>query len=103
MCSIFLVQNWMESKKLSHLGVPRYIASGSFENAGTKYRFMIIDRFGKDLEKLYLQSKKKFSLPTVFTLGLRIVSLMFYSEQSILLFALLVVWHLQTLPIILVL
>ena len=64
----------MKSHKLGHLGVPRYIGSGSFDNSGTKYRFMVMDRFGQDVEKIYLSSGKKFPIETVFTLGLRIVS-----------------------------
>ena len=65
----------MSSHKQSHLGVPRYIGSGSFDNGGVKYRFMIMDRFGQDVEKLFLASGGKFALHTVFGLGLRIVSL----------------------------
>ena len=33
-----------------------------------------MDRFGQDVEKLLLESGRKFPLPTVFGLGLRIVS-----------------------------
>ena len=65
----------MKSQKLVHLGVPKYIGSGSFEIGDCKYRFMIMDRFGQDVEKLFLESSKKFPLQTVFSLGLRMVRL----------------------------
>ena len=64
----------MTSHKQTQLGVPRFVGCGSFETGGIKYRFMIMDRFGEDVEKLFLESGKKFPLQTVFGLGLRIVS-----------------------------
>ena len=67
----------MKSHKQAHLGVPHYIGSGSFENGGIKYRFMVMDRFGQDVEKLFLDAGKKFPLQTVFSLGLRLVSELF--------------------------
>lgn len=36
---------------------------------------MIIDRFGRDLQKMYEENGKQFSHKTVLQLGLRIVSL----------------------------
>ena len=73
-CSLFSVSAWTTSHKQTHLGVPRFIGTGSFESSGTKYRFMIMDRFGQDVEKLFLESRNKFPLHTIFGLGLRIVS-----------------------------
>ncbi len=64
----------MKTKKLAHLGVPRFIGCGSFENGGTKYRFMVMDRFGQDVEKILQASNNKFASSTVFSVGLRIVS-----------------------------
>ena len=34
-----------------------------------------MDRYGQDVEKMFLQAGKKFPLHTVFGLGLRIVSI----------------------------
>eukprot|EP00794_Sanderia_malayensis_P020159 gene20159-22134_t len=74
---------WAKAKKLAHLGIPRFIGCGSFENNGTRYRFMIMDRFGKDVEKILLASDHKFSLSTTFSLGLRTVeSLEYLHEQG---------------------
>jgi len=72
----------MHSHKQSHLGVPRYIGSGSFDNDGVKYRFMIMDRFGQDVEKLFLASGSKFALHTVFGLGLRIIEALEYLHEQ---------------------
>ena len=39
-----------------------------------KYRFMIMDRFGEDVEKKFCQCDRKFEVKTVCTLALRLVS-----------------------------
>ena len=65
----------MASKKLKHLGVPLYTGSGSHENAGKKYRFMIMERYGNDVEQIFTQCSKCFHIQTVLTLAVRIVSL----------------------------
>ena len=64
----------MKEKKKKHIGIPLYIATGSFDNEGTKYRFLVMDRFGTDIEKIYKENSFVFPEATVFSLGLRIVS-----------------------------
>lgn len=55
--------------------MPKFIASGSHEHKGTKYRFMVMDRFGKDLQKLLDRNNKIFPIKTVYTLGKLVVSI----------------------------
>ncbi|CAI9579728.1 unnamed protein product [Staurois parvus] len=43
-----MIQQWISSHKLDYLGVPRYWGSGLHEKSGNSYRFMVMDRFGKD-------------------------------------------------------
>lgn len=52
-----------------------YVGSGSFDHEGCKYRFMVMDRFGTDVEKIYRNNNCQFPEKTVFSLGLQIVSL----------------------------
>lgn len=66
----------MSSRKMKNLGVPKFIGSGSYERNGTRYRFMVMERFGSDLQKLFEANGKRFGLKTVLQLGLRIVSSM---------------------------
>ena len=70
----FSVSKWMTAHKLKSLGVPKYIASGAHERNGTKYRFMVMERFGTDLQKLFEDNGKRFPLKTVLQLAIRIVS-----------------------------
>ncbi|KAJ7411624.1 Serine/threonine-protein kinase VRK1 [Willisornis vidua] len=45
------------------------------------YRFMIIDRFGRDLQKIYEENEKRFSHKTVLQLGLRILDILEFVHE----------------------
>lgn len=70
-----LIDVWMKENKLKRLGMPKYLGSGSFEYKTQKYRFMVMERFGSDLQKILEQHNKKFSFKTVCQIGLEIVSI----------------------------
>lgn len=53
--------------------MPRYIASGSHEYKKTKYRFLVINRYGKDLQKIFEENNKRFPEHIVYKLALQIV------------------------------
>uniref|UniRef100_A0A8B9Y377 VRK serine/threonine kinase 1 n=1 Tax=Bos mutus grunniens TaxID=30521 RepID=A0A8B9Y377_BOSMU len=72
------IQKWIRTHKLKYLGVPKYWGSGLHDKNGKSYRFMIIDRFGSDLQKIYEANAKRFSRKTVLQLSLRIVYLVDY-------------------------
>ena len=67
------VENWKTSHKLKTLGMPKYIASGSHQK-GIRYRFMVMERFGTDLQKLFEANGKKFPTKTVYQMAIRLVS-----------------------------
>lgn len=69
-----LVQSWCSEKKLSVLGMPRYLGSGSHEHKGKKYRFLVMDKYGKDLWHVFLENNRKFPVATVYKIGLQIVN-----------------------------
>ncbi|XP_022248519.1 serine/threonine-protein kinase VRK1-like isoform X2 [Limulus polyphemus] len=71
------IDEWVLKKNLDFLGMPRFIGSGSHEYHGVKYRFMVMERFGEDLQKL-LNRNKLFPEKTVFTLGIRILDILEY-------------------------
>ena len=78
---VFSVQKWTKSHKLKYLGVPRYWGSGLHEKSGNSYRFMIMDRFGRDLQKVYEENAKRFAHKTVLQLGLRILDILEYIHE----------------------
>lgn len=73
-----LIGAWMKSKKMEYLGVPKYWGSGFHEKNGKRYRFMVMDRFGTDLQKLFEGNGKKFSRKLVLQLGLRLLDILEY-------------------------
>ncbi len=60
-------------KDRGNLGMPVLRGSGSHVHAGEKYRFLVMDRYGKDLQKIFARDKV-FSLRTAFNLAIKIVS-----------------------------
>ena len=68
-----LVQDWVRREKIPYLPVPKYITSGNHEFKGIKYRFMVMQKFGTDIEK-HFRTHTKFCDSTVCYLALRIVS-----------------------------
>lgn len=73
-----LIQSWMKSHKLKHLGVPRYWGSGLHDKGGKRYRFMVIDRLGIDLQKKFEECGRKFPRKLVLQLGLRLLDILEY-------------------------
>jgi vaccinia related kinase len=70
----FSVDEWKRRRRLKHIGLSPYIGSGSHVYRGEKYRFLVLERFGQDLSKLFLQNGKRFPVKTAFYLGIQIVS-----------------------------
>lgn len=73
-----LIHSWLKSHKLKNLGVPRYWGSGLHERGGNRYRFMVIDRLGVDLQKKFEECGKKFPRKVVLQLGLRLLDILEY-------------------------
>lgn len=67
------VDDFMKANKLKTLGMPVYVGSGSHEYNGKKYRFVIMERYGKDLWHKFLESGKLFPAHTVFRIALHMV------------------------------
>ncbi|RZC38781.1 serine/threonine-protein kinase VRK1, partial [Asbolus verrucosus] len=76
-----MIEEWKKQKKLNSLGMPHYVASGSHMHKGERYRFLILPRFDKDLEKI-LQDKKMLNLKTVFTISSQIIDVLEYIHSK---------------------
>lgn len=68
------IDTWIKTSKLSYLPIPMYISSGAHEKGSVKYRFMVMERFGEDIEKLFCNAGRRFGMKTVCYLALRLVS-----------------------------
>ncbi|KAK5885850.1 hypothetical protein CesoFtcFv8_016946 [Champsocephalus esox] len=71
-----LIQSWVKSHKLKVLGVPRYWGSGLHERGGKRYRFMVIDRLGTDLQKKFEECGRRFPRKLVLQLALRLLDIL---------------------------
>ena len=72
------IDSWRKKKKLSTLGMPKYIGSGSHEYKNTKYRFVVMDRYGTDLWKLFEGNSRSFPEHTVYKIALQIINVLEY-------------------------
>nr|XP_033806695.1 serine/threonine-protein kinase VRK1 isoform X2 [Geotrypetes seraphini] len=75
------IQKWINSHNLKYLGVPRYWGSGLHVKNGNSYRFMVMDRFGKDLHKVYEENGKRFTHKTVLQISLRMLDILEYIHE----------------------
>uniref|UniRef100_A0A8C6M285 non-specific serine/threonine protein kinase n=1 Tax=Nothobranchius furzeri TaxID=105023 RepID=A0A8C6M285_NOTFU len=66
---------------LKHLGVPRYWGSGLHERGGKRYRFMVIDRLGTDLQKKFEECGRRFPRKLVLQLGLRLLDVLEFIHE----------------------
>ncbi|XP_076025876.1 serine/threonine-protein kinase VRK1 [Genypterus blacodes] len=73
-----LIHSWMRTRKLKHLGVPRYWGSGLHDRGGGRYRFMVMDRLGTDLQKKFEENGRRFPRKLVLQLGLRLLDVLEY-------------------------
>ena len=64
------VEEWKKKKNLKSFGMPCLRGSGSHMYNGKKYRFLVMDRFGKDLQKIFQTGKKLFSPKVTYNLAL---------------------------------
>ncbi|XP_014609566.1 PREDICTED: serine/threonine-protein kinase VRK1-like [Polistes canadensis] len=76
------IQAWKTKRKLSVLGMPNYVASGSHEHKNVKYRFLVMDRYGTDLWKLFKQNNKRFPEHTVYKVAIQIINVLEYIHSK---------------------
>lgn len=56
------------------LGMPYFVGTGSHHFDGEHYRFLVLPKFGLDIEKMFVRHGRKFHVKTAFTLATHIVS-----------------------------
>ncbi|XP_071453858.1 nucleosomal histone kinase 1 [Hetaerina americana] len=76
------ISEWLKKRKMSHLGVPRLHGQGSHEMGGEKYRFLVIDRFGRNLWSIFEENNRRFPTSTVFKIALQIIDVLQYIHEK---------------------
>ncbi|CAG9790072.1 unnamed protein product [Diatraea saccharalis] len=77
------VKLWRQQMKQKRLGMPIYIASGSFtdDTSGIKYRFLVLPRFDIDLQKIIARTKV-LDLKNVLVLAIQILDVLEYLHNQ---------------------
>ncbi|KAJ8972443.1 hypothetical protein NQ317_000034 [Molorchus minor] len=75
------VENFKTKKGLKTFGMPLYLGSGSHEYKGEKYRFIVMEKFGTDIWKIFLEHNRIFPTTTVFKLGVQILDVLEYIHE----------------------
>ncbi|XP_064483718.1 serine/threonine-protein kinase VRK1-like isoform X2 [Ornithodoros turicata] len=72
------ISNWIRKHQLDYLGMPRFMGSGSHDHAGSRYRFMVMERFGEDLQKVLDRSNRMLPVKTAYTIGRHVINILEY-------------------------
>ncbi|QRY19008.1 ORF-138 [Teiidae poxvirus 1] len=76
-----VVSNWKLSNQVSHLGIPTFYGFGLFTYNRVRYRFMILQKLGNDLDKLLVE-KRRFNLRGICTLATNILTILEFLHDN---------------------
>ncbi|KAM6083379.1 serine/threonine-protein kinase VRK2 isoform 2-T3 [Chlamydotis macqueenii] len=76
------IRKWMDLKKIRCLGIPVFWGSGLTEYKGKSYRFMVMERLGEDLQRIFKDCGSRFKKETVLQLGARLLDTLEYIHEN---------------------
>ena len=76
------IEDYRQSKGLTSLGIPFHKGHGSHTFRGDKYRFLVMDRLGKDLEQVFQSGKRKFSSKAAYNIALKVFDSLEYIHSK---------------------
>ncbi|KAM9240194.1 serine/threonine-protein kinase VRK2 [Leptosomus discolor] len=76
------IRKWMNFKKIRCLGIPVFWGSGLAEYKGKSYRFMVMERLGEDLQRIFEDCGSRFKKETVLQLGARMLDTLEYIHEN---------------------
>lgn len=76
------VEEFQKARKLTSFGMPCLRGNGSHVYKDDKYRFLVMDRFGKDLQKVFQTGKKRFSDQVTYNLAIKIIDVLEYIHSK---------------------
>jgi vaccinia related kinase len=72
------IEKFKIKKQLKTLGMPRHVGSGSHVHNGIKYRFLVMEKYGSDIWKLFVKNNKQFKAPVVLKLTIQTLHILEY-------------------------
>lgn len=77
------IKEFKAKQKIKHLGVPGYIGSGTHRRKGKKFRFLVMERFGSDLQRILDHSEgSRFTDKTVCEVGMQVIDSLQYIHKQ---------------------
>ena len=76
------VEEYRKLKGLASLGIPYHRGNGSHNFKGDKYRFLVMDRLGKDLQQLFQSGKRTFSPKAAYNIALKVLDSLEYIHSK---------------------
>ncbi|NWU98643.1 VRK2 kinase, partial [Upupa epops] len=76
------IRKWMNLKKIRCLGIPMFWGSGLADYKGKSYRFMVMERLGEDLQRIFEDCGGRFKKETVLQLGARMLDTLEYIHEN---------------------
>ncbi|CAG0917917.1 unnamed protein product [Notodromas monacha] len=76
------ISEWKQRNKLSFLGLPQLVGFGNIVYNSVKYRFVIMDRYGEDIHKLFEDSGRRLPTATICKIGLKVVDILEYIHSK---------------------
>jgi len=77
------IEKFKREKGLAHLGVPRLIANGSHVKKQQNYRFLVMERFGSDLQRILDNSEgQRFTTKTACSIAIQVVDSLEYIHRQ---------------------
>jgi len=77
-----MVEEFKKERNMKSFGMPCLRGNGSHVHNKEKYRFLIMDRYGKDLQKIFQTGKKCFSNRVTYNLALKIIDVLEYIHSK---------------------
>ena len=77
-----MIEDFRKKRGLKSFGMPVLRGSGNHLFKGDKYRFLVMDRYSKDIDKFFQGGKQVFSQQTAFILAVKILDTLEYIHSK---------------------
>ena len=77
-----MVEEFRKEKSLKSFGMPILRGSGNHTLNGQKYRFLVMDRYSKDIDKIFHGGKQVFSQRNAFNLTIKVLDILEYIHSK---------------------
>ncbi|KAK6635899.1 hypothetical protein RUM44_001153 [Polyplax serrata] len=76
------IKQYMKLKGLKTLGMPQFYGCGIHNSDGKKFRFLVMDRYGKDLWSIFLEQNRIFPPATVYKVAIQVLDVLEYMHSK---------------------